>query len=110
MKYRTLGRTGIKASPYCLGAMMFGAVGPEERAKSQNYQAIFQFNEMGLKRLHGTSEYLVSYNTYQFNDYSKYDAPMFDERAKTKYKAEHFPTECQTAFAIGAKLARQAGK
>src|ERR1700712_3048845 len=27
MKYRTLGRTGIKVSPYCLGAMMFGAWG-----------------------------------------------------------------------------------
>ncbi|NUT46866.1 MAG: aldo/keto reductase [Saccharothrix sp.] len=27
MKYRTLGRTGIKVSPYCLGAMMFGPVG-----------------------------------------------------------------------------------
>ncbi|WP_433679828.1 aldo/keto reductase [Nocardia sp. CA-119907] len=27
MNYRTLGRTGIKVSPYCLGAMMFGAVG-----------------------------------------------------------------------------------
>jgi aryl-alcohol dehydrogenase-like predicted oxidoreductase len=27
MHYRTLGRTGIKVSPYALGAMMFGAVG-----------------------------------------------------------------------------------
>ncbi|MGA2492648.1 MAG: aldo/keto reductase [Roseiarcus sp.] len=26
MRYRTLGRTGIKVSPYCLGAMMFGAI------------------------------------------------------------------------------------
>ena len=26
MKYRTLGKTGIKVSPYCLGAMMFGAL------------------------------------------------------------------------------------
>ena len=25
MQYRTLGRTGIKVTPYCLGAMMFGA-------------------------------------------------------------------------------------
>jgi aryl-alcohol dehydrogenase-like predicted oxidoreductase len=25
MRYRTLGRTGIKVSPYALGAMMFGA-------------------------------------------------------------------------------------
>jgi aryl-alcohol dehydrogenase-like predicted oxidoreductase len=27
MQYRTLGRTGIKVSPYALGAMMFGALG-----------------------------------------------------------------------------------
>jgi aryl-alcohol dehydrogenase-like predicted oxidoreductase len=27
MKYRTLGRTGIQVSPYCLGTMMFGAMG-----------------------------------------------------------------------------------
>ncbi|MBM0234260.1 aldo/keto reductase [Micromonospora sp. STR1_7] len=27
MKYRNLGRTGIEVSPYCLGAMMFGAMG-----------------------------------------------------------------------------------
>ncbi|ONI78353.1 aldo/keto reductase [Kribbella sp. ALI-6-A] len=27
MRYRTLGRTGIQVSPYCLGTMMFGAMG-----------------------------------------------------------------------------------
>jgi aryl-alcohol dehydrogenase (NADP+) len=27
MQYRSLGRTGIKVSPYCLGAMMFGKMG-----------------------------------------------------------------------------------
>jgi aryl-alcohol dehydrogenase-like predicted oxidoreductase len=27
MQYRALGKTGIKVSPYCLGAMMFGAMG-----------------------------------------------------------------------------------
>lgn len=27
MQYRTLGKTGIKVSPYCLGAMMFGGMG-----------------------------------------------------------------------------------
>jgi aryl-alcohol dehydrogenase-like predicted oxidoreductase len=26
MNYRSLGRTGIKVSPYCLGAMMFGGI------------------------------------------------------------------------------------
>ncbi|GAA4667659.1 aldo/keto reductase [Frondihabitans cladoniiphilus] len=33
MQYRTLGRTGIKVSPYALGAMMFGAMGnPDHEA------------------------------------------------------------------------------
>src|SRR6186713_2981221 len=27
MNYRSLGRTGIKVSPYCLGSMMFGKLG-----------------------------------------------------------------------------------
>jgi aryl-alcohol dehydrogenase-like predicted oxidoreductase len=31
VKYRTLGRTGIKVSPYCLGAMMFGALGNRDQ-------------------------------------------------------------------------------
>jgi len=34
MKYRTLGRTGIKVSPYCLGAMMFGAQGNTDHGES----------------------------------------------------------------------------
>ncbi|MFG2588365.1 aldo/keto reductase [Streptomyces sp. NPDC048438] len=34
MHYRTLGRTGIKVSPYCLGAMMFGAVGNPDHGES----------------------------------------------------------------------------
>lgn len=84
---------------YTLGA-------PEERAISQNYNAIFKLFEARLKSFHGTSEYLVSYNTYQFDDYSKYDAPMFDEKAKAKYKADHFQLECKKAFDIGARLAK----
>jgi len=34
MQYRALGRTGIKVSPYCLGAMMFGAGGNADHADS----------------------------------------------------------------------------
>ncbi len=34
MQYRTLGRTGIKVSPYCLGAMMFGAAGNPDHDES----------------------------------------------------------------------------
>jgi aryl-alcohol dehydrogenase-like predicted oxidoreductase len=34
VQYRTLGRTGIKVSPYCLGAMMFGAMGNPDHDES----------------------------------------------------------------------------
>ena len=34
MKYRTLGRTGLKVSPLCLGAMMFGAWGNPDHDES----------------------------------------------------------------------------
>jgi aryl-alcohol dehydrogenase-like predicted oxidoreductase len=34
MEYRTLGRTGLKVSPLCLGAMMFGAFGNEDHDDS----------------------------------------------------------------------------
>ncbi len=34
MRMRTLGGTGIKVSPYCLGAMMFGAWGNADHAES----------------------------------------------------------------------------
>ena len=33
MQYRTLGRTGIKVSPYALGAMMLGSLGNPDRAE-----------------------------------------------------------------------------
>src|ERR1700744_4998861 len=34
MQYRTFGETGIKVSPYALGAMMFGAVGNPDHEDS----------------------------------------------------------------------------
>jgi len=34
MRYRALGRTGIKVSPYALGAMMFGAIGNPDHDES----------------------------------------------------------------------------
>ena len=34
MRYRTLGRTGIKVSPYCLGAMMFGGMANSDHEES----------------------------------------------------------------------------
>jgi multimeric flavodoxin WrbA len=78
---------------------------PEERMKQNNYEAVFQFFQTRLQALNGSSEYLLSMDTYQFDDYSKYEASMFDEKHKAQVKREQFPVDCQKAFVMGARLA-----
>jgi multimeric flavodoxin WrbA len=78
---------------------------PKELIKQNNYDAIFQYYENRLQILKGTSEFLISNDTYQFDDYSKYEASMFDEKHKSKVKTEQYPIDCQKAFEMGARLA-----
>ena len=78
---------------------------PEDFKKQLNYAPVYDFFKFCLQRLNGPSEFLLSQDTYQFNDYSKYEASMFDEKHKAKIKAEQFPIDCQNAFNMGARLA-----
>ncbi len=65
------------------------------------------FNEMMLGRqFGGSSESLVSTNTYQFDDYSKY-VNDFDVEDKTKTRREVFPLDCKKAFDLGDRLVRK---
>ncbi|MFI5693070.1 aldo/keto reductase [Kribbella sp. NPDC051586] len=64
MHYRTLGRTGIKVSPYALGAMMFGAVGNNDRDESlrmidKALDAGLNFVDTADFYSHGESEEIV---------------------------------------------------
>jgi multimeric flavodoxin WrbA len=78
---------------------------PEEYKKELNYEAVFQSFKRRLETLNGPSEFLISKDTYQFDDYSKYDASMFDEKHKSQMKKEQFPLDCQAAYDMGARLA-----
>ena len=78
---------------------------PEELMKQYNYEAVFHYYENRLQILNGTSEFLLSTDTYQFNDYSKYESSMFDEKHKSQVKTEQYPIDCQKAFDMGARLA-----
>jgi len=64
MQYRTLGRTGIKVSPYALGAMMFGAIGNPDHDDS--IRIIHKALDAGINLIdtadaysHGESEEIV---------------------------------------------------
>ncbi len=64
-----------------------------------------RFNEMALTRVFGSSENLLCFDTYQFDDYSKVVAPMFDPESKAKRRAEVFPEDCRKAVEMGARFA-----
>lgn len=66
-----------------------------------------KFNEMALKRVFGSSETLLCFDTYQFDDYSKVVATMFDPESKAKRRAEVFPEDCRKAFEMGARFAEK---
>jgi aryl-alcohol dehydrogenase-like predicted oxidoreductase len=64
MQYRTLGGTGIKVSPYALGAMMFGAIGNPDHGDSiriihKALDAGINFVDTADVYSHGESEEIV---------------------------------------------------
>lgn len=80
---------------------------PENRIKEAGYSQQFKLMENILARIFGgASESLVVTDTYQFDDYSKYAATGMDIEAKAKRRRDVFPTDCQKAYELGARLAR----
>jgi hypothetical protein len=61
-----------------------------------------------IKMTFGSFESLIVNDTYQFNDYSKYVAPLFDEEKKRRIKEEQFPKDCKNAFDMGVRFVEQA--
>lgn len=77
----------------------------EEMAKEYGLDQHININKMFLERTFGSSESLCSYDTYQFEDYSKVFAPRFDPEKKAKRRREIFPIDCKKAFEMGVRLA-----
>jgi multimeric flavodoxin WrbA len=78
---------------------------PESMLEQYNYPVVFEAQVNILKRLKGQVEYLTSCDTYQFDDYAKYHAPMFDAGHKKEVRASQFPKDRERAFQMGARLA-----
>jgi len=82
----------------------------KEMAVERDFDKQIAANEMLMKRILGASETLCSYDTYQFEDYSKVYAPRFDPEKKAKVRAEVFPIDCEKAFELGTRLVRSLGR
>lgn len=62
--------------------------------------------EMSMKKIFGSSESLFVTDTYQFDDYSKYESSAFNEEEKAKRRKEVFPEDCKKAFDMGSRFAK----
>ncbi len=79
-----------------------------ERMKERGFDRQIALTEESLTRIFQTpSETFYSFDTYQFQDYSKVFAVRFDPEEKARRRAEVFPRDCQKAFEMGARLARK---
>lgn len=83
---------------------------PEGYLKEAGYEDNFKRTEMTMKRIFGSSESLVVTDTYQFEDYSRYETSAFNVEDKAKRKNEVFPSDCQKAFDMGVRFAQQTNK
>lgn len=63
--------------------------------------------EMTFKRCFGAAETLMVTDTYQFDDYSKYETSGLNEARKAQRKLKVFPEDCRKAFEMGVRFAGQ---
>lgn len=77
---------------------------PEEFSTQIGYDRLFKSNEEIINMVLGRAESLMSYDTYQFEDYSNFVADGIDESKKKKRREEVFPVDCEKAYNLGVKL------
>lgn len=79
----------------------------EEVYRANNYHILMDANARQLG-MFGPTEILYSFDTYQFNDYSRYDAAMLPEERKARVRETQFPQDLQKAYELGKRLATEA--
>ena len=81
---------------------------PEDYAPEVHYPEILAPNAQAMNIVLGYCEELCAYDTYQFRDYSRYEANMFSEPEKAKHRDEVFPEDLRKAYELGKRLTEMA--
>ncbi|KLU59588.1 2-amino-4-deoxychorismate dehydrogenase [Peptococcaceae bacterium CEB3] len=79
----------------------------ENQAVELGYKQHLEYVEQAMKNIFGANESLFVTDTYQFDDYSKYVVTTFNGEEKAKRRKDEFPKDCQKAFEMGVRFARQ---
>jgi multimeric flavodoxin WrbA len=78
---------------------------PQEKLDEMGYTATFKSMESVMARIFGHCETILATDTLQFDDYSQYEATLFDPVKKKQRREKIFPEDCQKAFDMGARFA-----
>ncbi len=68
------------------------------------FQPMFEWQKDWAMVMNGKWEYMMSLDSYQFKDYSKYATGVMNEPHKRKVREEQFPIDCQNAYDLGRRL------
>jgi len=72
------------------------------------YDVHFKTNESVLERLFGSCESFFSYETLQFEDYSKVVFSYCDPAERVERRNTVFPKDCERAYDLGKRLIQKA--
>lgn len=78
---------------------------PEVALERRYMDNLYDIQENWVPRILGPVKTLVSQNTWQFDDYSLYEADIFDICEKERVRKEQFPLDLQAARQLGAWVA-----
>ena len=79
---------------------------PEEICE-ETYADTFHRLEWFLGKLFTPPERICAFDTYQFDNYDKYVAELFDKDHKKRQHEEQFPQDLQNAYNHGVKMAEK---
>ena len=92
-------------SPKKRTGLVFTMNCPESMFDSVGYREIFQRYEEWMRLFFGHCEILLSTDTMQVKDYSRYHLAGWDGDAKRLRHETVFPQDCRKAYELGVRLA-----
>jgi multimeric flavodoxin WrbA len=79
---------------------------PEKWLPQFGFDRTIQLDERFMGMIFGACETLLCTDTFQFEDYSKMAASLFDAEKKAQRRKEVFPVDCEKARDMGVRFAR----
>jgi multimeric flavodoxin WrbA len=87
-----------------VGFVLSGNATPERFSSYTHLKSL----EDSLAMIFGNVESFCSFETLQFDDYSKVVADAFDPEERARIRREQFPIDCRKAYDMGVRFAQSA--